>query len=234
MYAYLWCRCCSMIPFLTGPWTPWKLYICSRDQRMKLTWALLSVLIHKHVKGKPGARFTFVFHLPTALLLCFTVFYMSIAHSVQDLYLVLLFPFFLPAVMTRALTRWLSAFWWDFRRSWRVLRKERCSAWEGRWTCSYSRPWTLKTWAASFLAGNPGCDLEGSSVFFGRNYFSAANVVAFQICITILTIGSGQLYVFICISIRWMVWGDVFFINLLARKHYSLPPLMFAIQPKSK
>lgn len=66
--------------------------------------------------------------------------------------------------MTRVLTKWLNVSWWDFRRSWKALRRERCLAWEDRWTSSSSRPWTLKTWANSFLDGNPGCDLGGSRI----------------------------------------------------------------------
>lgn len=93
--------------------------------------------------------------------------------------------------MTRVLTKWLSVFWWDFRRSWKVLRRERCSVWEGRWTSSYSRPWTLKIWADSFLDGNPGCDLEGSSMFLEETYFYAGSVLTFQIGILQLKLLSG-------------------------------------------
>lgn len=86
------CRCCSMILFSTGPWTPWKLCICSRGQRMRLTWTLHSVLIHKNLKENPGARF-FSYPLPAALLPCFMVFSLHVAHVVQDPYLELLFFF---------------------------------------------------------------------------------------------------------------------------------------------
>lgn len=83
-----------MILFSTGPWTPWKLCICSRDRRMRLTWPLHPILIHRNVKGKPGARFFFSYCLPTALLPCFMFFLLSVAHVVQDPYLVCLVFFF--------------------------------------------------------------------------------------------------------------------------------------------
>lgn len=85
-----------MIRFLTGPWTPWKLCICSRDRRMRLTWALHSILTHKNVKEKPGARF-FSYRLPMALLPCFTVFLLNVVHVVLDSYLVHSFFFFYSA-----------------------------------------------------------------------------------------------------------------------------------------
>lgn len=181
-----------MIRFSTGPWTPWKLCTCSRGQRMRLTWALHSVLIHKNLKEKPGARF-FSYPPLAALLPRFLVFSLDVAHVVQDPYLQHLFFcfFILPAVMTRVLTRWLSVFWWDFRRSWKVLRREQCSVWEDRWTSSYNRPWTLKIWADSFLDGNPGCDLEGSSMLLEETYSFAESVLTFQIGISQLKLISG-------------------------------------------
>lgn len=80
-----------MILFLTGPWTPWKLCICSRGRRMRLTWALPSMLIHKNVKEKPGARVFSYCLLTTALLPCFALSLLNVAHVAQDPYLVHLF-----------------------------------------------------------------------------------------------------------------------------------------------
>lgn len=85
-----------MILFSTGPWTPWKLCICSRGQRMRLTWALHLVLIHKNLKEKPGARF-FSYPPLAALLPCFVVFSLDVVHVVQNPYLERLFFFFYSA-----------------------------------------------------------------------------------------------------------------------------------------
>lgn len=82
-----------MILFSTGPWTPWKLCICSRGQRMRLTWALHLVLIHKNLKEKPGTIF-FSYPPLAALLPCFMVF---LSDVVQDPYLEYLFFFFYSA-----------------------------------------------------------------------------------------------------------------------------------------
>lgn len=85
-----------MILFSTGPWTPWKLCICSRGQKMRLTWTPHLVLIHKNLKEKPGA--TFFSYLSLAVLFsCFIVFWLDVVHVVQDPYLESLFFFFYSA-----------------------------------------------------------------------------------------------------------------------------------------
>jgi len=130
------------------------------------------------------------------------------------------FFFILPAVMTRVLTKWLSVFWWDCRRSWKVLRRERCSAWEGRWTSSYSRPWTPKIWADSFLGGNPGCDLEGSSAFLEETYFYAASVLTFQTGISQLKhVRSNREGLYMLVFGGWL---GFFFNNLFTEKTFCV------------
>lgn len=81
-----------MILFLTGPWTPWKLCICNRDQRMRLTWPLHSALIHRNVKEKPGARSCFSYSAYcTVVLVC--SFLAESCSCFQKPYLVHLFFF---------------------------------------------------------------------------------------------------------------------------------------------
>lgn len=207
MEYHVLCRCCSMILSSTGPWTPWRLCTCSRDRRMRLTSALHSTLIHKNAKEMPGARL-----FPSSLLASrFSCRCGSCCSGSPSSARVSFF--ILPAVMTRVLTKWLSVFWWGFRRSWRVLRREQCSAWEGRWTSSYSRPWTLKIWADSFLDGSPGC--KGSSMFSEETYFDAANVLTFQIGISQLSFILG-----FSILVFGRCWGFFFFNNMLLRKHF--------------
>lgn len=115
----------------------------------------------------------------------------------------------LPAVMTRVLTKWLSVFWWDSRRSWKVLRREQCSVWGDRWTSSFSRPWTRRTCADSFMDGNPGCDLEGSSMVLQETSFYAGGVLTFHVGISQLKLVPGARR-FVCM---WWMFGVFFSIT---------------------
>lgn len=71
---------------------------------------------------------------------------------------------FFPAVTVRASTRWRSGCCCGCRRSSREWKRERCSAWEDRSTCSSSKPWTPKTLADFSQDGRPGCRLEKSDI----------------------------------------------------------------------
>lgn len=64
----------------------------------------------------------------------------------------------LPSTVTfRASTRWQSGCCCGCRTSWKGWRREQCSVWEARSTCSFNKPWTPKTSADSSQGGKPGC-----------------------------------------------------------------------------
>lgn len=171
-------------------------------------------------KRKARCKISLLLPAPWPITLLYG-FLLNVANVDQDPYQVHLFFWFfiLPAEMTRVLTKWPSVFCWDFRRSWKVLRMEQCSVWEDRWTSSYSRPWIPKIWANSFLDGNLGCDLEGSSTFLEETYFYAANVITVWVGISQLKLRAGTTMRLILISVWRMFWG-FFFSNLLPRKYF--------------
>lgn len=72
--------------------------------------------------------------------------------------------FYFKSVTVRASTRWRSGCCCGCRRSWRGWRKGRCSVSGGRSICSFSKPWTPKTWADCTRDGRPGCEPEDCSL----------------------------------------------------------------------